>query len=222
MPDVIDCPTCGRKLRRPDGLAGQLVRCPKCSATFAATPAEEEPPLAEAVFEPPPLPPPADGELRLSLDDDRPHRARGVPPPPRPLQAVPVPPTPAAAADRGCPYCGEPLRGFLRRCPACGRCLHDGGPTPLLRRDLEPHRAALILTLGILSLALLPTCLFTLLSPLLGLTAWIMAQHDLRKMDANVMDPAGRNHTRFGRACGIAGTMVGLLFVLWCGLRRMA
>lgn len=31
-----DCPSCGRKLRVPDELLGQLVKCPQCSAMFTA------------------------------------------------------------------------------------------------------------------------------------------------------------------------------------------
>ena len=30
MPTVIDCPSCGKKLRVPDTLAGRKIKCPKC------------------------------------------------------------------------------------------------------------------------------------------------------------------------------------------------
>jgi hypothetical protein len=39
---TVACPRCGRKLRLPDGVAGQPVQCPACKATFVAT-AEVEP-----------------------------------------------------------------------------------------------------------------------------------------------------------------------------------
>ncbi len=34
---TVACPRCGRKLRLPDGVAGQAVQCPACKATFEAT-----------------------------------------------------------------------------------------------------------------------------------------------------------------------------------------
>lgn len=36
MANVVDCPSCGRKLRVPDELAGTLVRCPSCGHKFAS------------------------------------------------------------------------------------------------------------------------------------------------------------------------------------------
>jgi hypothetical protein len=65
MPTVVDCPSCGRKLKVPDSLAGQPVKCPSCQATFsgagngaAAPPA----PPQEDLPEPRPRPP---------VDEDR-------------------------------------------------------------------------------------------------------------------------------------------------------
>jgi predicted Zn finger-like uncharacterized protein len=37
MPETIACPQCGRSLRLPDGLLGQLVKCPSCGHVFTAT-----------------------------------------------------------------------------------------------------------------------------------------------------------------------------------------
>src|SRR4051794_29892867 len=102
MPEVIDCPSCRRKLRRPEGLDGQLVRCPACATTFTAGGRAEIPfaVLAEPVEDPlAARPDPATGDVlpQLSLDEaDAPPRAvKGVPPPPRPLKPVPVPAVPA-------------------------------------------------------------------------------------------------------------------------------
>ncbi len=36
MATIIDCPACGRKLRVPDELFRQLVRCPTCGESFTA------------------------------------------------------------------------------------------------------------------------------------------------------------------------------------------
>ena len=36
MPLVVECPSCGRKLKVPDELAGKQVRCADCAGTFVA------------------------------------------------------------------------------------------------------------------------------------------------------------------------------------------
>jgi predicted Zn finger-like uncharacterized protein len=50
MPTLVECPSCSRKLRVPDELLGQRVKCPTCSSVFTAgeqaggaPPAPEEP-----------------------------------------------------------------------------------------------------------------------------------------------------------------------------------
>ncbi len=75
---------------------------------------------------------------------------------------------------------------------------------------MKPHRATAVLVLGILSLV---TC------PLLGIAAWIMGNGDLREMSQGQMDPSGKDTTNAGRVCGIIGTVlfvISLIFmVLW-------
>lgn len=69
MPEIITCPKCDRKLRVPDDLLGQAVKCPTCAATFTAAGAAAEPP--------PPPKPRADSVRRrpdtydVETDDDR-------------------------------------------------------------------------------------------------------------------------------------------------------
>lgn len=65
---------------------------------------------------------------------------------------------------------------------------------------MKPHRGTLILILGILSLVM---CGF-----LTGIPAWIMANSDLREMDAGTMDPSGRGSTQGGKICGIISVVV--------------
>lgn len=36
MPTIVDCPICNRKLRVPDDLLGQRVKCPTCAQEFTA------------------------------------------------------------------------------------------------------------------------------------------------------------------------------------------
>src|SRR5436309_3487361 len=63
MPTILDCPSCGRKLRVADDLAGQQVKCPTCGAVFEpdAAPAPATAPAPEpAPREAPPEPGPED------------------------------------------------------------------------------------------------------------------------------------------------------------------
>lgn len=81
------------------------------------------------------------------------------------------------------------------------------------RRDLIPHRGALILILGLLGLTL------SFLAPigiLLGLAAWVMGQGDLAQMRRKEMDAEGHGLTVGGLITGILGLVVSLLFLLAC------
>ena len=44
MPEIINCPQCERKLRVPEELLGQSVKCPTCGTTFTASAASAAPP----------------------------------------------------------------------------------------------------------------------------------------------------------------------------------
>ena len=67
---------------------------------------------------------------------------------------------------------------------------------------LEPHRGALILTFGILSIV----CCFPF-----GIAAWIMGNNDMQQIEAGMMDPSGKGITNAGKICGIVGTIIGIL-----------
>ena len=72
---------------------------------------------------------------------------------------------------------------------------------------MQPHRGTMILVFGILSLIV---CM-----PL-GIVAWVMANGDLKKMDAGTMDPEGRGNTQAGKICGIISVCLALVgFVIW-------
>ncbi|MDP7009652.1 MAG: hypothetical protein QGI78_08800 [Phycisphaerales bacterium] len=50
----------------------------------------------------------------------------------------------------------------------------------------------------------------------LGIIAWVMANGDLKKMDAGTMDPEGRGNTQAGKICGIISVCLALVgFVFW-------
>lgn len=63
----------------------------------------------------------------------------------------------------------------------------------------KPHRATLILVLGILGIVLCQVC---------AVVAWILGRNDLKEMDAGIMDPSGRSVTNAGKICGIIGTIL--------------
>ena len=78
---------------------------------------------------------------------------------------------------------------------------------------MEPNRALLILTLGILSLALCCFGFFT------GIPAWIMGKGDLAKIKDGMMDPEGEGPTKAGMICGmicciICAVVIGLIILL--------
>ena len=103
----LQCPNCQKMLTVPEQYAGQLMKCPLCSNTFAApalAPAGRANPVPPAVpatplatKEPPPVSPPAEDIFGLAPQSapppvtDSPDIALALPP------EVPVPPSPLAA-----------------------------------------------------------------------------------------------------------------------------
>ncbi len=82
MPLSLTCPKCGGKLKVADTLAGKKIKCPKCSAVFAASAPEESaitaetPPPQPEGFTPTIAPPPDDEEEEEEEEPVRPKRGR--------------------------------------------------------------------------------------------------------------------------------------------------
>jgi hypothetical protein len=71
-----------------------------------------------------------------------------------------------------------------------------------------PHRATLILILGILGFVVCGFC---------GVAAYFMGKADLAEMDAGRMDPSGRDMTKIGYILGLVATILMVLsFALMC------
>jgi hypothetical protein len=79
-----------------------------------------------------------------------------------------------------------------------------GPGAPYAAAGLKPHRATLVLGLGIVGL---------LCCGPLGIVAYLFGKKDLAEMDAGVMDPMGRGTTNVGRILGIVA-MVWLVLQL--------
>ncbi|MBL9160382.1 MAG: hypothetical protein JNJ70_23065 [Verrucomicrobiales bacterium] len=70
---------------------------------------------------------------------------------------------------------------------------------------MQPHRATLILVMGILGLVLCPIC-----API----AWVMGNRDIQAMNSGLMDPTGLEQTKAGKICGIIGTILLVLVAI--------
>ncbi len=199
---IINCPSCTRKLRVPEDLLGKQVRCPTCGHTFTAT-------LTHESVTAPPAAPDALAK-KLSPEDAGSAPAAAGEVPAVASQADSAAKTSEQNDFRPCPYCGENIRLAATRCRYCGEAVgeeeeEDDRPWERSRRrtrlDAEPHRGTLVLVFGILSLVMggigLP----------LGIVAMVMGRNDLKKMDAKMMDPEGRSLTQAGWVCGIIGTI---------------
>jgi len=219
MPAIVDCPSCNRKLRIPDELLGRKVKCPTCNTTFDAVASQSggappAPPPGGVTAAPPPAPPPFTPAAK----------------PPAPPPAFTPPPQDAPVmAHKRCPYCGETVPADAQRCQHCGEAL-AGADRPWeqqgggVRRDCEPHRGPLVLTLGIISvvLATFSFCPYQLLLVSLvglgfGFPALLMGKSDLKAMAAGTMDPKGQGLTQAGWICGIVGARLSGLTLLACG-----
>jgi hypothetical protein len=88
----------------------------------------------------------------------------------------------------------------------------NSGPSRRIRRDAEPGRGALILTLGIVSI-LLPV-----IGWIPGILAIALGRSDQRKIRAGLMDASAADTTQAGWICGIIGTIIQALVCVACGL----
>ncbi|MBL8796641.1 MAG: hypothetical protein JNM56_22255 [Planctomycetia bacterium] len=227
MPTITECPSCRRKLRLPDHLTGQAVRCPTCATAFPAQPLAEEsrePEPAAAAAVPAALVQSPGGLPEMNLDDLR--GPVDLPAPPRPLRAVLVDSQGSDGRPRTCPHCANPLAAAATLCPACGEDVDAATPDwdrkGAVRRDCEPHRGGLILTLGVIGLVGSLIHIFAIVGLPLSIAAWVMGQGDLKLMAARQMDPQGMSNTQAGKVCGIIGTVFGCLWALLLGLFLVA
>jgi hypothetical protein len=216
MPINTKCPTCKRTVEIPDELMGKKVRCPSCKVVFLATAGGSAPPTKTESSRPQPPKPKSEEGIRVRRkpplpseeedeDEDEEEetprvRKKGV----RRREEDEEEEDEEEEAEAEEEEKEEYLPRRKRR---------------RFRRDMAPHRAGTILTLGILSLVCLPI--------IFGPMAWTMGNNDLKEMDAGRMDPSGEGMTKAGKICGIISTAlmivscVGWLLMLGYSLVRI-
>jgi hypothetical protein len=207
--ELLTCPSCGCSVQVSDVLLGRRVRCFTCRHSFIAEvkPAVPRPSRRDAL----PLPQPAGPPQRDN--EDTIHDQNGP----------------------FCPECGRRISWTDAVCPYCGEELEpEDGPPPawrrnadLIRRDCEPHRGPLIVSLGNFSMifGVLSLCTFGLgavLSLPLGIFALLMATRDLERMRDGRMDTSGKSQTQIGRTIAAIGVCFSLIFVAFYALVWLA
>ncbi|HEV3262313.1 MAG TPA: hypothetical protein VG013_36010 [Gemmataceae bacterium] len=111
--------------------------------------------------------------------------------------------------------------------PTRGQAQEQGDERPwekagAVRRDDEPHRAALLILIGAGGLILDASSCLLLLPALLGLSLGIavcvMAARDMEKMYKGSMDPGGMDRTRTASLlgfCAIVFAVIGMAVAVW-------
>jgi hypothetical protein len=207
--ELLTCPACGCSVQTADALLGRWVRCGACRHSFLATAERIAPPARPQT---PPSPPERSRDRAPRPDDgdeDFPDAERGP----------------------FCPGCGRRVGWRGLTCPFCGEELEPEDDArrlaDRLRRDYEPHRGSLILSLGNVSMLVggLSLCTFgagAVVSVPVGILAWMMANRDLERMRDGLMDPRGKAQTETGRTGAIAGIILGGIFASFYALLYLA
>jgi DNA-directed RNA polymerase subunit RPC12/RpoP len=204
MAEYVTCPTCGLKVLTADALLGRTVRCSGCDDRFLASPD----------------PPPASGPTRAAAalaNSTASRRARFSSEEEDDDEDWPFCPGCGRQVtwnDLACPHCGEEFEE--EQAPRLARPLDFDVSMPV-RRDGEPDRGRLLLALGSASaIAGAGAVCFgytAVISVPLGLTVWILASRDLKRMENGSVDPRGRGLTRRARTAAKSGVFFGVLLV---------
>jgi predicted Zn finger-like uncharacterized protein len=192
VPTIIRCPNCSRKLKVNDNLVGSNVRCPACQNTFVAA-AEDAPPPSEG----------PDIETRSSSED--PGDLFG----PDTGEERPAARSKSKAVARRDEDAEEeaPRRRKRTDDEEDDSERRSSGRKRRKREWTEPHRGTMILVLGLLGLLLG--------IPILCPIAWVLGNADLKSMEEGRMDPEGRGLTNAGRICGMIGTILMIIGIIF-------
>jgi len=216
MPIEFKCQHCGKQLRTPDNSAGKQGRCPHCQ-NLMQIPLASEAQHGDAATDPfhdvlGPTQKPAAAPLQDDLfggsgSQDPLGGAASMP------QAPQVSGFAGGPTQSSNPYSSPTF----------------GGAAGYGRGSYRPHRGAMVLTLGIISLvagafgALFSfcCCAFAFIGWVadvvaigLAVPAAILGHLDLKAMSAGKMDPSGRGMTQAGFIMGIIAGVIAILALL--------
>jgi hypothetical protein len=232
MPLSIQCPACKRKLNVPDKVAGKRVKCPGCGVGFLAKAPESEfvePEVVEteAVAVPVEDDEPDDKPRRRPRDDDD-ERVSAKPQRRRPREEdedderVSSRPQGRRKSPRDDDEDEEDDRQRKRRRSRDEvddedddrprrrrRRDEDDDDDYGIRRRREPHRGALILTLGIITIPAGLCC--ALPGLIMGAITTNLARADFIAMKSGHMDRSGHALTMAGNICAMVGIVISLL-----------
>jgi hypothetical protein len=200
MPELVACPVCDCRILVNEMQLGRRIRCINCERPFVAGEAR-------------PVQEPTSYSLHPTevVDEEPAVVGRGVEPA---RHRLPL-----------CPKCHRPVEWNDLCCAHCGHLFDPEDSKDRAswqaRRDALAHQGELIGRLG--RYALLGGGLAVCTGPLgalfavgCGVPAWWMAHNDLAGMDAERIDPSGRDATEEGKNSAVAGLILALVSsVFW-------
>lgn len=211
MPILFSCASCGRSLRTPDGSEGKQAKCPDCGAlTRIPSPLEA-------------------GAASGDLGKPEPSANSGLP------SGATEPHIPLANASPFASTSGESLSPFADFAGPSPFAAKEANPysapslspikdQPEARQD-NRGQSKLVMTIGIISFVFglfammgFCCCPISVGSAIIGFScgvpAWIIGVQELRRYDAGLIAPFGREETRNGMIFGIVGTTLSALAML--------
>lgn len=184
MPTVVECPSCGQKLKVPENLLGKKVRCSKCQGAFtAAAPA-------------PPPPPPVEEESPFTTEE----------PAEEEYEERPARRSKRRRDDEdyeGGGGGGAPGRG--------GMLLAFGIISIVLFvvSLVVGFGGSLLIPFAGFCIPV-----FDIIGLVLGILAWMMGSGDLKKIRAGTISRSAEGNTKIGFITGIIGTVLNALSLL--------
>jgi hypothetical protein len=184
MPIVVECPSCGQKLKVPDNLAGKKVRCSKCQGAFTAEAPEAAPP-----------PPPEENPFATDQPRDEEYDER-----------------PARRTKRRRDDEDYDREGSAGGAPGRGGMVMTFGIVSIVLFVISVvvgFGGSFIIPFAGFCIPV-----FTIIGLVLGILAWTMGSSDLKKIKAGAISRAAEGNTKVGFITGIIGTILNALSLL--------